>query len=75
MQWYRFLASRLFSPADIGIAEFGLGQQEEAFKHLEEAYEERSPWLLYFKAFPAFERLRADQRFARILAKMGLGGQ
>ena len=70
------VASKIYvSSADIGIAEFSLGMEEQAFKHFEDAYEERSPWLLYIKAFPAFERISADQRFTRILAKMGLGDQ
>jgi adenylate cyclase len=72
----RAMASRGFvDPADIAIAEFGLGLKDEAFKHFEEAYKERSSWLLYFKAFPAFAPLRADRRFTEILAKMGLVGQ
>jgi tetratricopeptide (TPR) repeat protein len=66
------LASNIHvDPADFGIAEFGLGREDEAFRHLEEAYEERSSWLLYFKAFPAFDRLRTDPRFIGILVKMG----
>jgi hypothetical protein len=59
------------SPADMGIAEFGLGLEEEAFIHFEEAYEEHSSWLLYFKAFPAFGPLREDAHYKRILVKMG----
>lgn len=70
------MASRGYvDPADIAIAEFGLGLKDEAFKHFEEAYQERSSWLLYFKAFPAFDPLKADRRFTEILAKMGLVGQ
>jgi hypothetical protein len=64
-------SSRYVDHADIGIAEFGLGHEDEAFKHLEQAYQEHSNWLLYFKAFPAFDRLRTDPRFVRILMKMG----
>jgi adenylate cyclase len=70
----RSMASRGYiDPANIGLTEFGLGLKEEAFKHLEEAYEERSSWLLYYKAFPAFAPLKADARFSRILEMMGLG--
>ena len=67
------MAARGYIPSsEIGMAEFGLGLKAEAFKHFEEAYEERSGWLLYMKAFPAFEPIEADARFARILARMGL---
>lgn len=65
-------STRYVDPADLGIADFGLGHEDEAFNQLEQAYQERSSWLLYFKAFPAFERLRKDPRFVRILMEMGL---
>jgi TolB-like protein/Tfp pilus assembly protein PilF len=69
----REIASRSYvPPATIALAEFGLGQTEEAFKHFDEALEERSPWLLYFKAFPAYQDLKSDVRFQRILSRMGL---
>ena len=64
-------STRYVDPADLGIADFGLGHDDEAFNQLEQAYQERSSWLLYFKAFPAFERLRNDPRFVRILMEMG----
>jgi adenylate cyclase len=71
----RELASTSYvPPATIAIAEYGLGRTEEAFKHLDQAFEERSPWLLYFKAFPAFQGLNSDVRFKLILSKMGLVG-
>jgi len=59
-------------PATIAIAEFGLGLTDDAFRHLNQAFEERSSWLLYFKAFPAFRILISDVRYRRILSKMGL---
>jgi hypothetical protein len=59
-------------PADMAIAEFGLGYETEAFNHFEEAYKERSAWLLYCKALPAFEPIRTDQRYKAILTRMGL---
>jgi len=59
------------SPALIAIVEFGLGQREDAFRHFEEAYNERSDFLLYYKTWPGFEDIRADERFTRLLTKMG----
>ena len=59
-------------PANIGLAEYGLGLREDAFRHMEEACEARSTWLTYFKAFPAFRTLTSDPRYESILARMGL---
>jgi adenylate cyclase len=59
-------------PAAFAMIKFGLGNKEEAFKHIDEAYDERSNWLNYFKAFPGFEDIRADERFARVVQRMGL---
>src|SRR6266545_3790244 len=36
------------------------------------AYEERSHWLVYLKAWPLFDELRADRRFAVLLGRVGL---
>ena len=58
--------------ADVAIAEFGARMKEDAFKHFEEAYVERSSWLLYVKAFPGFDPIRTDPGFENIIARMGL---
>jgi len=60
------------SPALIAMVEFGLGEKEDAFRHLGEAYDERSDMLLYYKTMPGFEDIRADERFTRLLTRMGL---
>ncbi len=59
------------SPAYFAMVEFALGRTDEAFEHLNQAAEERSGWLMYFKAFPGFEDIRADERFTRLLKRMG----
>jgi len=59
------------SPALIAMVEFGLGEKEDAFRHLEKAYDERSNMLLWYKTMPGFEDIRADERFARLSTRMG----
>ena len=59
------------SPALIATVEFGLGEKEEAFRHFDEAYDERSDMLLYGKTMPGFEDVRADGRFTQLLTRMG----
>jgi len=48
-----------------------LGDHEKALTWLEKAYEERS-FLMYLKVDPAFDALRVEERFVKILQKIGL---
>jgi serine/threonine protein kinase/Flp pilus assembly protein TadD len=49
-----------------------LGQREEAFEWLENAYQERYCFLVYLKAEPMFDRLHSDPRFADLIRRVGL---
>jgi TolB-like protein/Tfp pilus assembly protein PilF len=62
---------RYVSPTAFAMVEYAMGKKAEAFKHLDQAFEERSGWLLYFKVFPGFDDIRADGRFTRLLKRMG----
>ena len=55
--------------ADIYTA---LGDFDEAFRWLEISYQEHSGTLIYIKAYPGWEPLRSDPRWAPFLRKMGL---
>jgi DNA-binding winged helix-turn-helix (wHTH) protein/TolB-like protein/Flp pilus assembly protein TadD len=50
-----------------------LGDNEEAFRWLEKAYEERDGELTELKVDPRFESLRADPRFKDLLRRLRLG--
>jgi hypothetical protein len=49
-----------------------LPRQGEAFLWLERAREERAPWMVYVKALPWFDNLRADPRFYCLLQRMNI---
>jgi DNA-binding winged helix-turn-helix (wHTH) protein/TolB-like protein/tetratricopeptide (TPR) repeat protein len=49
-----------------------LGRKETAFRWLNQAYDERSNWLIYLKLDPRFDSLRADPRFRTLLSRIGL---
>ena len=59
------------SPVSFATVHAGLGEREEVFTFLEEAYEERSAWLVFLKGSPVFRRLRRDPRFHDLLRRMG----
>jgi TolB-like protein/Flp pilus assembly protein TadD len=49
-----------------------LGDNDKAFKYLEEAYDSHSGWALQIKVDPAVDNLRSDPRYAPFVKKMGL---
>jgi TolB-like protein/tetratricopeptide (TPR) repeat protein len=53
-------------------AYIGLGDREQAFVWLSQAYKEHSNTLQYLKVAPEFDSLRDDPRFAELLHRVGL---
>jgi len=51
----------------VGLAHLGLGRKNEATAEINAAINERSHWALFLKTDPAFDPLRSDLRFKRIL--------
>jgi serine/threonine-protein kinase len=71
----RLLADILKHPQQIetvlaGIY-FRLGENEEGWKWLEKAYDERSFFLTWLKVSPFYDNIRSDPRFQAMLKKMG----
>ena len=58
--------------ASFVIVYLGLGENEEAFSWLGEAYKERSNILQFVKVHPLFDPLRGDSRFADLVHRVGL---
>jgi TolB-like protein/Tfp pilus assembly protein PilF len=54
-------------------AYLGLGENEEAFAWLEQAYKEQSNMLQFVKVHPYFDPIRGDPRFADLVRRVGLG--
>ena len=55
------------------IAYIGLGDREEAFASLEQAYKEKSNILQFMKVHPFLDPLRGDPRFVDLVHRVGLG--
>lgn len=53
-------------------AYLGLGDNEQAFYWLEQAYKEQSNILQFLKCHPYFDPIRSDPRFTELLRKVGL---
>jgi tetratricopeptide (TPR) repeat protein len=53
-------------------AYLGLGENDQAFASLEQAYKEQSNILQFLKVHPYFDPIRGDPRFADLLRRTGL---
>jgi hypothetical protein len=58
------------SAYDKTLINLGLGDREQATDWLDEAYKERSYWLIYMQVDPAIDPLRTSSRFAELLKKV-----
>jgi eukaryotic-like serine/threonine-protein kinase len=56
----------------IAVVYAGLGDKERALARLEDAYRERSHWLVWLKRDPRWDDVRADPRFVQLVRKVGL---
>jgi DNA-binding winged helix-turn-helix (wHTH) protein/TolB-like protein len=65
-------ARRYVSPYTVAAIHAGLGDKDQTFKWLEQAYEGRDVWLMNLKVDPVFAKLRSDKRFQDLLTRAGL---
>ena len=63
---------RYVSPYTVAAIYAGLGDQEQAFKWLDKAVEERDIWLMNLKVDPVFAKLHSNRKFADLLARIRL---
>ena len=59
-------------PCQMAILYSGLGDNDQAFRWLGQAYKDHAGTLMFAKVDPFFNGLRADSRFTELLKKMGL---
>jgi eukaryotic-like serine/threonine-protein kinase len=60
------------SPFFVALAYVGLGNRDEAFQWLEEAYRQRAQELPWMRVQPLFDSLQSDRRFRDLLERMNL---
>jgi TolB-like protein/Flp pilus assembly protein TadD len=63
--------TRYVSPYNVARVYGAAADRDQAVAWLEKAYDEHNPDLIELKMEPAFDSLRADPRFARLLAQVG----
>ena len=73
LKWNKEKASRQYiSPLDLANDSGWLKHREETLRYLEQAYRERSPFLIHIQSSPNFEFLHSEPRYRAIVKKMGL---
>jgi DNA-binding winged helix-turn-helix (wHTH) protein/TolB-like protein len=65
-------SQRYVSPYTVAAIYVGLGDQEQAFKWLDRAADERDMWLMNLKVDPVFAKVRQNRRFTDLLARIRL---
>lgn len=58
-------------PVTLALVWAHLGDVDQAFQYLEQAYERHDPWLLLIR-FPMFAPLWREQRYSALIQRMGL---
>ena len=62
---------RYVSPYFIALDYAFLGEKDRIFDLLEQAYRERSSWLVEVRVDPVWDLLRSDPRYGELLHRMG----
>jgi serine/threonine protein kinase/tetratricopeptide (TPR) repeat protein len=63
---------RYTSPYWMAVVHTSLNEKDQALARLEDAYESRYLWLVFFNVDPKFDSLRSDPRFAELVRRVGL---
>src|SRR6059058_4938962 len=63
---------RYVSSYDLALIHHGLGQKEKCFEWLNRAYEIHDGWMIYITVDPRWQGLHNDERFIRIVRRVGL---
>ena len=67
-----FARERSIPPLEKALVHIGLGELDEAFEGLEQAYRDRVPNLAYLTTDPIYDDLRKDARFNDLARRVGL---
>jgi len=68
----RLAPGKEIAPDHLALVHIGLGDLDRAFESLDVALRQRAWYLVFLNVDPAFEPLRADPRFARLVSEVGL---
>jgi hypothetical protein len=56
----------------VGIIPSQVPRRYETLAALDEAYKQRSPWIIFVQKEPVFDFLHSDERYRTLVKKIGL---
>lgn len=71
-QLQKISSKRYVSPYGLAQVYAALNDEEQTFKWLHLAYDDRSVWMSYLGIDPVFDRFRSEQRFQDLLRRLAL---
>ena len=71
-QMQAFSRERYIAPLDLAMVEIGTRDADAAFAELDRAIADRNAFLIFLNVEPMFDPIRADPRFAKVAARVGL---
>lgn len=66
-----FSRRRYISPVDFAGCYAALGDKDNAFRYLDEAYQKRDTWMIALEVDPKLDNLRSDPRFHKLEQRLG----
>jgi tetratricopeptide (TPR) repeat protein len=69
-QLERLSTQKFVTPYGVALVQAGLGRHEQALSWLEQAFAERSHWLVWLRLDPRWRMLRGNARFAELVNRM-----
>jgi tetratricopeptide (TPR) repeat protein len=60
------------SPFLLALVCAGLGQKDDAFQYLNEAFDERTGWMVWLRSYPPLDTICEDPRYKDISSRVGL---
>ena len=60
------------SPFLLALVCAGLGQKDDAFQYLNEAFDERTGWMVWLRSYPQLDTICEDPRYKDLLSRVGL---
>ena len=56
----------------VAVIYLALGDKDQAFDWIQNAFDDRSAWLVYLKVDPLFDGIRQDARFTDLMRRISL---
>ncbi len=60
------------SPFLLALVCAGLGQKDDAFQYLNEAFDERAGWMVWLRSYPPLDTICEDTRYKDLSSRVGL---